>query len=51
MYIHPAIPSVAQPVKLLKGFKHIFLKAGEDKKLVSISHPNRLKLLHLKISG
>ncbi len=33
LYIHPLLSSVAQPVKLLKGFQRIFLKAGEEKKI------------------
>ncbi len=33
MYIHDIVASVTRPVKELKGFKKIFLKAGESKEI------------------
>jgi beta-glucosidase len=31
LYVHPKVASVTQPVKALKGFSRISLKAGESK--------------------
>ncbi|MEO8415642.1 MAG: glycoside hydrolase family 3 C-terminal domain-containing protein [Ginsengibacter sp.] len=45
LYIHPLLSSVAQPVKLLKGFQRIFLKAGEEKKIAFNITPELLKVL------
>lgn len=45
LYIHPTVSSVAQPVKLLKGFQRIFLKAGEEKKITFNITPDMLKIL------
>ena len=49
LYIHPLISSVAQPVKLLKGFQRIFLKAGEEKKIGFNITPDLLKVLDINM--
>ena len=49
LYIHPLLSSVAQPVKLLKGFQRIFLKAGEEKKIGFNITPELLKVLDINM--
>lgn len=49
LYIHPSISSVAQPVKLLKGFQRIYLKAGEEKKIGFNITPELLKVLDINM--
>ena len=49
LYIHPLISSVAQPVKLLKGFQRIFLKAGEEKMIGFNITPDLLKVLDINM--
>ena len=49
LYIHPLLSSVAQPVKLLKGFQRIFLKAGEERKVSFNITPELLKVLDINM--
>ncbi|KAA9036545.1 beta-glucosidase [Ginsengibacter hankyongi] len=49
LYIHPLLSSAAQPVKLLKGFQRIFLKAGEEKKVGFNITPELLKVLDINM--
>ena len=46
LYIRDLVSSVAQPVKLLKGFQRIFLKAGEKKEIAFSITPDILKMLN-----
>jgi len=46
LYIRDLISSVAQPVKLLKGFQRLFLKAGEQKEIAFSITPDVLKILN-----
>ncbi|HLZ15491.1 MAG TPA: glycoside hydrolase family 3 C-terminal domain-containing protein, partial [Cyclobacteriaceae bacterium] len=46
LYIRDLVSSVAQPVKLLKGFQRVFLKAGEEKKITFLIVPEMLKMLN-----
>ena len=50
LYIHPLLSSVAQPVKLLKGFQRIFLKAGEERKVGFNITPELLKVLDINMT-
>jgi beta-glucosidase len=50
LYIHPMVSSVAQPVRSLKGFKRIFLKAGEQKKVAFTITPNMLQVLNKELT-
>lgn len=42
LYIHDQVASLERPVKELKGFKKVFLKAGESKKITFILYPEQL---------
>jgi beta-glucosidase len=45
LYIRDLLASLAQPVKQLKGFQRIFLKAGETKEISFSITPDLLKML------
>jgi beta-glucosidase len=45
LYVRDLISSVAQPVKSLKGFQRIFLKAGEEREISFTITPQTLKIL------
>jgi len=49
LYIRDLVSSVAQPVKQLKGFQRIFLKAGEAKEISFNITPELLKMLNDKM--
>jgi beta-glucosidase len=49
LYIRDLLSSVAQPVKHLKGFQRIFLKAGETKEISFNITPELLKMLNDKM--
>jgi beta-glucosidase len=49
LYVRDLVSSVAQPVKLLKGFQRIFLKAGEEKEITFWITPRTLKILDQKM--
>jgi beta-glucosidase len=49
LYIRDLLASVARPVKELKGFQRIHLKAGEEKSLTFLITPNELKMLNDKM--
>jgi beta-glucosidase len=46
LYIRDLLSSLAQPVKQLKGFQRMFLKAGDAKEISFIITPNELKMLN-----
>lgn len=46
LYIRDELSSVVQPVKQLKGFQRIALKAGEEKEVEFIVSPDLLKMLN-----
>ncbi len=46
LYIRDLLSSVAQPVKALKGFQRLFLKAGEAKEIAFRITPEMLKMLN-----
>jgi beta-glucosidase len=46
LYIRDLLSFVAQPVKQLKGFQRIFLKAGEQKEISFMITPELLKMLN-----
>ncbi|HLW07338.1 MAG TPA: beta-glucosidase BglX [Marinilabiliaceae bacterium] len=50
MYIHDVVRSVTQPVKELKGFQKIFLKAGETKKVEFKITNDQLAFYHQDMS-
>jgi beta-glucosidase len=43
MYLHQLVGSVARPVKELKGFQRVPLKAGESKRVVFTITPDMLR--------
>ncbi|MBL7848837.1 MAG: glycoside hydrolase family 3 C-terminal domain-containing protein [Cyclobacteriaceae bacterium] len=45
LYIRDELSSVAQPIKLLKGFQRVALKAGEARELSFVVTPELLKIL------
>ena len=45
LYIRDVLSSLAQPVKQLKGFQRVFLKAGEAKEISFTITPELLKML------
>jgi beta-glucosidase len=45
LYIRDQLSSLAQPLKQLKGFQRVFLKAGEEKELSFRINPEILKML------
>ena len=49
LYIRDIVSSVAQPIKQLKGFQRIHLKAGEQKELSFLITPELLKILNDKM--
>lgn len=46
LYIRDLLSSVAQPVKLLKGFQRVHLSAGEEKEFYFDITPDKLKMLN-----
>ncbi len=46
LYINDKVSSVATPVKLLKGFANVFLKAGESKEVKMTLTPEHLSLIN-----
>ena len=50
LYIRDMVASVVQPVKELKGFQQIFLKAGESKKVTFKLTANDLKFYNEKLN-
>ncbi len=46
LYVHDELASVARPVKELKGFKRVFLKAGEEKEITMHLHASDQKMLN-----
>ncbi len=46
LYIRDLLSSVAQPVKQLKGFQRVFLRAGEEKELTFTISADMLKILN-----
>jgi beta-glucosidase len=46
LYIRDLLSSLAQPIKQLKGFQRIFLKAGESKEVSFNITPGLLKMLN-----
>lgn len=50
LYVRDLFSSVAQPVKALKGFQRIYLKAGEERQVSFWITPEKLQLLdtHMK---
>jgi beta-glucosidase len=49
LYIRDLVSSVAQPIKQLKGFQRIHLKAGEEKEVSFLISPDLLKILNDKM--
>ena len=49
LYIRDMVSSVAQPLKQLKGFQRIHLKAGEQKEVSFAITPGLLKILNDKM--
>jgi beta-glucosidase len=49
LYIRDELSSVARPVKELKGFQRVFVKAGKTKELVFQVSPDLLKMLNDKM--
>jgi beta-glucosidase len=49
LYIRDLLSSVARPVKELKGFQRIYLKAGEEKEVVFKLTPGMLQMLDEKM--
>ncbi len=47
LYVRDKIGSVATPIKALKGFSHVFLKAGESKTVTMVVKPELLTLINL----
>jgi len=46
LYVRDLLSSLAQPIKQLKGFQRIFLKAGESKEVSFTITPESLKMLN-----
>lgn len=46
LYINDKVSSVTTPVKLLKGFANVFLKAGESKEVTITLTPEHLSLIN-----
>ncbi len=46
LYIRDLLSSLAQPIKQLKGFQRLFLKAGESKEISFLITPAELKMLN-----
>ena len=49
LYINDKVSSVATPVKLLKGFANVFLKAGEKKDVKLVLTPEHLSLINAEM--
>jgi len=49
LYIRDMVSSVAQPIKQLKGFQRIHLKAGEEKEVSFLITPDLLRILNDKM--
>lgn len=49
LYIHDKVSSVARPVKELKDFRRVFLKAGESKELPFTITPEQLSFLDINL--
>lgn len=49
LYINDKVSSVATPVKLLKGFANVFLKAGESKEVKIVLTPEHLSLINMEM--
>ena len=49
LYIRDLLSSLAQPIKRLKGFQRIYLKAGESKEILFNITPELLKMLNAKM--
>ena len=49
MYINDCVSSVARPVKELKGFERVSLKAGESKDISFTITPEKLSFLNLRM--
>lgn len=49
LYINDKVSSVATPVKLLKGFANVFLKAGESKEVTITLTPEHLSLINAEM--
>ncbi len=49
LYIRDLLSSLAQPIKQLKGFQRIYLKAGEAKEVSFNINPDVLKMLNAKM--
>lgn len=49
LYIRDLVSSVAQPIKQLKGFQRIHLKAGEEREVSFLITPDLLKILNDKM--
>ncbi len=47
LYVRDKIGSVSTPVKALKGFSHVFLKAGETKTVTMVVKPESLALINM----
>ncbi|MDO5971926.1 glycoside hydrolase family 3 C-terminal domain-containing protein [Flavivirga aquimarina] len=45
LYIRDELASVSRPIKELKGFERIALKAGEEKQVIFVLNPNDLSML------
>jgi beta-glucosidase len=45
LYIRDQLSSLAQPIKQLKGFQRVFLKAGEEKEFSFMIRPEHLQML------
>ena len=49
LYIRDLLSSLAQPIKQLKGFQRIYLKAGESREVSLNITPDQLKMLDAKM--
>ncbi|MDB5230393.1 MAG: beta-D-glucoside glucohydrolase [Chitinophagaceae bacterium] len=50
MYIRDMVGSITRPVKELKGFRKIFLKAGESQQLRFVITPNQLRFYNADLN-
>jgi beta-glucosidase len=46
LYVNDKVSSVVTPVKELKGFSHVFIKAGEMKRVTMVLTPEHLSLIN-----
>ncbi len=49
LYVRDKIGSVATPIKALKGFSRVFLKAGETKTVTMVVKPESLALINMEM--